>query len=269
MYRYNKNTRNFDWYVHIPFAQSDASKLITGTPLFTTGNELTGEVIHSTVYRTYSGTTRAVARIYITSSLTTPTVGTYPSVPQGTSVSFGASTAGTSEVDLGTTLIPLISIRLAPSVDGGLSGSLGQRDIINRMQLKLNTVGVVLTHDCEVSMILNSDLSTTAFENVQSPSLCQTIKHEIGQEIFGGSNLFQFRASGGPEDSAGQNTSATSNFTLGEVIDLGNSILGGDGVFPNGPDLLTIAVRVLDTSGINASNQFKASARISWAESQA
>ena len=137
-------------------------------------------------------------------------------------------------MDLGTTLIPLISIRLAPSVDGGLSGGLGQRDIINRMQLKLNTVGVVLTHDCEVSMILNSDLSTTAFENVQSPSLCQTIKHEIGQEIFGGSNLFQFRASGGTEDSTGQNLSTTSNFTLGEVIDLGNSILGGDGVYPNG-----------------------------------
>jgi hypothetical protein len=268
-FRYNPNTRTFDWYVNIPFAQSDASKLITGTPLYTSGNELKGEVIHSTVYRKYSGTTRVVARIYITSSLITPTAGTYPSVPQGTSVSFGASTAGTSVVDLGTALIPLISIRLAPSVDGGLSGGLGQRDIINRMQLKLNTVGVVLTHDCEVSMILNSDLSTTAFENVQSPSLCQTIKHEIGQEIFGGSNLFQFRASGGQQDSAGQNTSATSNFTLGEVIDLGNSILGGDGVYPNGPDLLTIAVRVLDTSGINASNQFKASARISWAESQA
>ena len=158
---------------------------------------------------------------------------------------------------------------MAPSVDGGLSGGLGQRDIINRMQLKLNTVGVVLTHDCEVSMILNSDLSTTAFENVQSPSLCQTIKHEIGHEIIGGSNLFQFRASGGPQDSAGQNTSATSNFELGEVIDLGNSILGGDGVFPNGPDLLTIAVKVLNSSAVSATNQFQASARISWAESQA
>ena len=67
----------------------------------------------------------------------------------------------------------------------------------------------------------------------------------------------------------GLKTCSTSNFTLGEVIDLGNSILGGDGVYPNGPDLLTIAVKVLDTSGINASNQFKASARISWAESQA
>ena len=266
---YNFNTRTRDWYVNIPFATSDASKLITGTPMFTTGGELTGQVIHSTQYKKISGTNRILARIFILSSWNQPGSSLYPSVNAGTTVSLGASAAGTSDVDLGTALIPLISIRLAPSVDGGLSGTLGQRDIINRMQLKLNTVGVVLTHDCEVSMILNSDLSTTAFENVQSPSLCQTIKHEIGQEIFGGSNLFQFRASGGTEDSAGQNTSSTSNFELGEVIDLGNSILGGDGVYPNGPDLLTIAVKVLNSSAVSATNQFQASARISWAESQA
>ena len=132
--------------------------------MFTTGNELKGEVIHSTVYRKYTGEDSwSWIRIYITSGVNTPSSGTYPSVPQGTSVSFGAVLDGTAVVDLGTTLMPLISIRLGtPSVDGGLSGGLGQRDIINRMQLKLNTVGVVLTHDCEVSMILNSDLSTTA-----------------------------------------------------------------------------------------------------------
>ena len=268
-YKINYLTRTRDWYVNIPFATSDASKLTTGTPLFTAGGELTGQIIDSTQYRVISGTNRIVARIYITSQYSTPSSSLYPSVNAGTTVSIGASTAGTTDVDLGTALIPLISIRLAPSVDGGLSGTLGQRDIINRMQLKLNTVGVVLTHDCEVSMILNSDLSTTAFENVQSPSLCQTIKHEIGHEIIGGSNLFQFRASGGTQDSAGQNTSTTSNFELGEIIDLGNSILGGDGVYPNGPDLLTIAVKVLNSSAVSATNQFQASARISWAESQA
>lgn len=266
---YNFSTRNRDWYVNIPFATGDASKLITGTPMFTTGGELSGEVIHSTKYQKIGGTNRIIARVFVTSDWSTPQSGTYPAVNAATSVSFGASQAGTSEVDLGTALIPLISIRLAPSVDGGLSGGLGQRDIINRMHLKLNTIGVVLTHDCEVSLILNSDLSTTNFESVQSPSLCQTIKHEIGQEIIGGSNLFQFRASGGTEDSAGQNTSTTSNFELGEIIDLGNSILGGDGVFPNGPDILTIAVKILNSSGVSATNQFQASARISWAESQA
>ena len=194
-----------------------------------------GEVIHSTVYRKYTGTTRAVDPEY-TLPLASPhrhleLTHQYLKVH----LSVLERVLLVQQLWIWVRLLYLSSLYvLAPSVDGGLSGGLGQRDIINRMQLKLNTVGVVLTHDCEVSMILNSDLSTTAFENVQSPSLCQTIKHEIGQEIFGGSNLFQFRASGGPEDSAGQNTSNTSNFTLGEVIDLGNSILGGDGVFPNG-----------------------------------
>jgi len=220
-------------------------------------------------YETVSGVTRVVAKIYITSSRNTPQNGTYPSVPASTTVSIGAEASGESIVDLGNELIPIISIRLAPSVDGSLVGALGQRDIINRMQLKLNTIGVVLTHDCEVSLILNSDLSTSNFEGVGSPSLCQLIRHEVGDAVIGGTNLYQFRASGGAADSAGQNASVTSNFELGEIIDLGNSILGGDGVYPNGPDLLTVAVKLLDTSGVDGVNKFVASSRISWAESQA
>jgi len=114
-------------------------------------------------------------------------------------------------------------------------------------------------------LILNSDLSTSNFEGVGSPSLCQLIRHEVGDAVIGGTNLYQFRASGGAADSAGQNASVTSNFELGEIIDLGNSILGGDGVYPNGPDLLTVAVKLLDTSGVDGVNKFVASSRISWA----
>ena len=50
---------------------------------------------------------------------------------------------------------------------------------------------------------------------------------------------------------------------------MGNSILGGDGVFPNGPDILTVAVQVVDTADISASSPFKVSGRITWSESQA
>lgn len=266
---YNWSKRNYDWYVNIPFATSDASKLTTGTQLYTSGGELTGEKIDSVNYQTVNGTLRVCARIYIRTSYGTPPSSIYPSVPAATSVSIGAEASGTSSVDLGNDLIPIISIRLAPSVDGSLVGALGQRDIINRMHLKLNQVGMVLSHDSEVSLILNSDLSSSNFESVGSPSLCQLIKHEVGDQVIGGSNLYQFRASGGSPDSSGQNSTVTSNFELGDIIDLGNSILGGDGVFPNGPDLLTIAVKLLDTSGVDATNKYIASGRISWAESQA
>jgi hypothetical protein len=50
---------------------------------------------------------------------------------------------------------------------------------------------------------------------------------------------------------------------------MGNSILGGNKTFPNGPDTLTVVIKVVNTAGINAVNKFSASGRITWSESQA
>ena len=50
---------------------------------------------------------------------------------------------------------------------------------------------------------------------------------------------------------------------------MGNSILGGDGIYPAGPDLLTLAVQPQDTSGVSESAPFFAAGKISWSESQA
>ena len=52
--------------------------------------------------------------------------GSYPSVDSGTTVNIGAPTVGASGVDL-TSLIPLISVRLAPSADNNLIGELGRK----------------------------------------------------------------------------------------------------------------------------------------------
>jgi len=87
--------------------------------------------------------------------------------------------------------------------------------------------------------------------------------------ISGGTEVFSFRASGGTIDSTGKRGTLATNFALGEIIDMGNSILGGDGTYPNGPDVLTVAVKVVDTGGIKSSNPFSTSARITWSESQA
>jgi hypothetical protein len=56
---------------------------------------------------------------------------------------------------------------------------------------------------------------------------------------------------------------------LSDIADLGNSILGGDDTFPNGPDILTVAVKVLDFSGISPISPLTVNGRISWTESQA
>ena len=60
------------------------------------------------------------------------------------------------------------------------------------------------------------------------------------------------------------------NEDLGEVATLGNAILGGDNVYPDGPDVLTVvAVLSEDPSAVSATNPFVISGRVSWSESQA
>ena len=259
-YQYNRGTRQYDFYLRIPFATSHASKFSTGTKLYTNNGELDGQEV---AYTDYSGSTFRV-HIYISSGYRFPSAGTYPNVTSGQTVYIGQPSSGGDTVNLGTQIIPLVSLRLAPSVDNNLTGNLGERDIINRMQLKLNEVGLILTHDCEVKLILNGDITNVTWENVASPSLSQLIKHESTDQITGGTEVFSFRAAGGVDGN-----SISSNFPLGDLIDMGNSILGGDGIFPNGPDILTVAVQVVDTSSINASQPFTASSRITWSESQA
>lgn len=262
-YTYNSAARSYDWYVRIPFASTNASKFYTGLKLYTANGELTGQEV---AYTQYGGSTIYVF-VFVTSSRRAPSV--YPQVGSSVSVSLGSLPGGGEQVNLGTATIPLVSLRLSPSVDGNLSGALGARDIINRMQLKLNEVGMILTHDCEVKLILNGDLSNVGWETVKSPSLSQLIKHESADTISGGTEVFSFRASGGGTDNIGKRLSASTTFDLGEIIDMGNSILGGDGTFPNGPDVLTVAVQVVDTGGIGNANPFGVSSRITWSESQA
>ena len=262
-YSYNRSRRTYDWYVRLQFPSSDASKFSAGTKLYATGTTMQGSEV---TYTQYSGSNIRVF-IYFGSGWSQPAGGF--SIQSGTVVNIGAPATGGDTIDLGISQIPLITIRLAPSVDSGLPGALGDREIINRMQLKLNEVGMIITHDCEVSCLLNADLSNISYEAVTPPSLSQLIKHEAGDEALGGTQIFQYRASGGTTNAAGKRLTNTSNQFLGDIIDLGNSILGGDGTFPNGPDTLTIAVNVVDTTDINADSPFQVSSRITWAESQA
>ena len=262
-YSYNRSRRTYDWYVRLSFPSADASKFAAGTKLYATGTTLQGQEV---TYTQYSGS-NILVYIYFGSGWSQP-AGAF-NIPSATAVNIGAPATGDTSIDLGVTQIPLITIRLSPSVDSGLPGALGEREIINRMQLKLSEVGMIITHDCEVSLLLNADLSNISYEAVTPPSLSQLIKHQAGDQALGGTQIFQYRASGGTSTAAGKRLTNTSNQHLGDIIDLGNSILGGDGTFPNGPDTLTVAVDVVDTTDINADSPFQVSSRITWAESQA
>jgi hypothetical protein len=153
---------------------------------------------------------------------------------------------------------PLISLRLSPSVSEGLTGALGDRDVINRMQLRLQEIGVSTTQLVDVKVLLNPRLNNLNFIGVESPSLTQVVEHTAADTVSGGIQVYNFRAAGGDAGSEGSTTVDVST-----LFELSNSILGGNAIFPDGPDILTIAVSRL------TGNETLTAAKLSWAEAQA
>jgi hypothetical protein len=153
---------------------------------------------------------------------------------------------------------PLISIRLSPSVSEGLTGKLGDRDVINRMQLRLQEVGISSTQLVDVKLLLNGRLNNLNFQSVYSPSLVQIVEHTSRDTISGGVQVYNFRAAGGQGG-----TEESTTVSVDELFELSNSILGGDSTFPDGPDILTVAVSRLTDSDTTTG------AKLSWTEAQA
>jgi len=149
-------------------------------------------------------------------------------------------------------------VRLAPSVDSGLTGALGEREVINRMQLRLRQASVTANLPVEIFLIQNALPSDITYQNAQSPSLSQIIKHRVGDTILNGTTIFAQKVASG---------SATVD--LVDLLEVGNSILGGDGIFPAGRDLLTLAVQPQDFTTVNFATPFTVNGNIGWSESQA
>lgn len=159
----------------------------------------------------------------------------------------------------------VFSIRLAPAVDQGLTGLLGGREIVNRMQLTLRGVGVFATTAavrCE--FILNGRVTGTpgTWTPVGGSSLAQYAVHSTNSSITGGESVFNFFAPSG----------GLSTQDLNLIRDLGNSIMGGGlsftntvndlNKYPDGPDMITLCVTPL---AVNAA----VAARLNWTEAQA
>jgi hypothetical protein len=163
--------------------------------------------------------------------------------------------------------VPLISIRVAPTVDNGLTGILGAREIINRMQLTMRSMSCQTTGTNMVFLVslrLNGRVSTGTFNAVGGSSLAQVAYHGSGATISGGEDIFGFYT----------NTPGVTAQDLQAVRDIGNSILGGGisntcpttatNLYPDGPDIITICATNITTIATNSIN-----ARISWTEAQA
>jgi hypothetical protein len=162
--------------------------------------------------------------------------------------------------------VPLVSLRISPSVDNGLTGVLGARDIINRMQLVMRSLSTFTTGTGITFLItlrLNGRVSAGQFASVGGSSLSQIAIHGSGTTITGGETVFGVYATAGVQTE-----------DLNQVRDLGTCILGGGttnlcpttftNLYPDGPDIITICA-----TNVTAVTTNSILARISWTEAQA
>lgn len=172
-----------------------------------------------------------------------------------------------------TSPIVIMAIRVAPAADNGSIGLLGQKEIINRMQLQLDSLGLYTTGTGYlINLIMNGFASGAISGSFITPiqqangitsSLAQIAVNTNAVTVTGGESVF----------AAYSNTSGNTTLDLSQVRDLGNSILGGGtsntvpttqaGFYPDGPDILYIVATPLSatTSTILA--------RLNWKEAQA
>ena len=166
----------------------------------------------------------------------------------------------------------LLSIRLSPAVDSGITGILGARDLINRMQLTLRQMDIVATGTAaifRVELILNGRIGGTgagAFTSAGGSSLTQIALHSTSgaTTVTGGESILSFFAY----------TPGVVQQELNLVRDLGNCILGGGtnntvpttttNLYPDGPDVVTVKI-----TNVSAVTTNTISTRISWTEAQA
>lgn len=182
------------------------------------------------------------------------------------------------------TVRPLLAIRIAPSVDSGIGRNFGIRELMNRMQLTLRTLGIYSQGQFLVEGILNPQTITgggltlpTDWQTVPvgGGSLAQVIYFD-GTGTSGATATASGVYTGGDRifaaytDNAGRDNYSSTRIELDEVRDLGTSILSGPGQsgavnpgYPVGPDVLLVVARSLDALNRNIA------CRISWTEAQA
>ena len=174
-----------------------------------------------------------------------------------------------------TQVCPLLAIRIAPAVDNGQIGLLGQREIINRMQLQLVELGVVTSGTTLITLVLNGYVSGGTWGAWTSP-VSQGVDAVISSLAQVSVNTLTTGTLKGGESVAAfyTNTSGQTVLDLSQVRDIGNSILGGGtssnvstspaNVYPDGPDVLYVCA----TNVVSAATP-SVYTRLSWKEAQA
>jgi hypothetical protein len=148
----------------------------------------------------------------------------------------------------GNTSSTVLLFRAAPSVSDTIPGLLGEREVLNRSQIKFREIEVNnnSARNIQISAILNptnvgaatwvnANTRTVGAASVFQPSFAQVAL--TGGTILGGTApangeiLFQFLSSSG-----------TTTFDLREIKEVQNSVIGGNNTYPDGPEVVALYV---------------------------
>ena len=191
---------------------------------------------------------------------------------QDVSLIFNYGTLATVSVPA-TTSVPILAIRVAPSVDNGTTGTLGLKEVMNRLQLQLVELGVVTSGTFLIQLVLNGyTTGTPTWSSFQSPTQNNTSTSSICQVASQSATTATF--TGGESIAAAYtNSSGQTTLDLRSVAGIGNAAMGGGisntvptsyaGQYPDGPDVLYVVA--YNTAGTASTIV----ARLSWQESQA
>lgn len=171
-----------------------------------------------------------------------------------------------------TAAVPIMAIRLAPSVDNGTTGLFGVKEIINRLQVQFREIAVVTNATYLVQLILNGvpsgfsgSFGGIAQSGTNTDSISQVAVNTTNTvTITGGTSIAAFYS----------NPSGQTTYDLSYIAPVGNAALGGGtsnsvpttqaNFYPDGPDIVYV---VATTPTAGASNTILA--RLNWVESQA
>lgn len=185
------------------------------------------------------------------------------------SLVFNYGTTSSVSINNATT-VPILAIRIAPSVDNGTTGLLGAKEIVNRMQLVLADMAAVSSGALLVNLVLNG-FCTGFSGSFGSIATGTQISSSLAQVAVNTSNTATIT---GGESVTALYSSGVNSIDLGNVRDLGNSILGGGtsntvptsqaGFYPDGPDILYVVVSNNTGAAVTLSG-----VRLNWKEAQA
>ena len=176
-------------------------------------------------------------------------------------------------ISLSATTTTAFLIRLAPSVSAGLVGVLGNRDLINRAQFLLQAVGIDVDNGVSAGAVIvegivnPTNISAVTWQDVNAvaqgsqPSFAQIATMWTGGTATGGEQIFAF-AGPSPAGVANQFGAVNDRLDLSPLKELTNSPIGGDGTYPDGPEILAINVRLRIGTGFGT-------VLLRWSEAQA